>query len=260
LGLSINDYRGMRNYGHGGSWGGYVCQITYFPNQRFGLIFVSNREPSGVYVDQDVYNIFLGEISSDQIPAKEEIVSRTEVEIEPDIIEEYVGIYTQASRIIKVEKASNGLVIHLPWEQNIRVYPESDDKFFAKDANVQYSFQRDGDSQVNQLTIHTQRGEFEYGKLDSRVSGHDDVEELLGEYYSDELETTYGLEIRDDQLIVEHFQNEEVLLARLDQDHYVGDKWWFSEVEFIRNQDNSVVGFRLNADQNNIQNLLFVKE
>jgi CubicO group peptidase (beta-lactamase class C family) len=258
FGLMLGNYRGIKTYGHGGGWGGYVCQITYFPSQRFALIFVSNRNPSGAYVEADIYDIFLGRKSSSQVP---KIVSRTEVAVEPDILEEYVGMYGQDSFIIRVERLNNSLLIHQPWDPNIRVYPESTNKFFLKDGVEQYSFQRDGAGQVNQLTIHiSQGGEFQLGKLEPKVSGYDDIEALLGEYYSDELETTYRIEIREDQLVVVHFQNKEVFLVPVDQDHYLGDTWWFSEVEFIRDKDNDVIGFRLNADQDSIQNLLFVKK
>jgi CubicO group peptidase (beta-lactamase class C family) len=257
FGLSLGSYHGVRTYGHGGGWGGYVCQITHFPSQRFALIFVSNRNPSGIYVEQDIYDTFLARKPSGQVPT---IVSRTEVAVEPAILEEYVGMYGQDSFIIRVERLDNSLVIHQPMDPNIRVYPESTTKFFLKDGVVQYSFQRDGEGQVNQLTIHTsQGGEFQFDKLDPKVSGYDNVEGLLGEYYSDELETTYRIGIREDQLVVTHFQNEEVFLVRVDQDHYFGDVWWFSEVEFIGNKDNDVIGFRLNADQDSVQNLLFVK-
>ena len=258
FGLSLGNYHGIRTYGHGGSWGGYVCQITCFPSQRFALIFVSNRNPSGTYVEGDVYDIFLGRKPSGPVPT---VVSRTEVAVEPAVLEEYVGVYGQDSIVISVERLNNSLAIHLPWDPNIRAYPESDTKFFMKDGVEQFSFQRDGAGQVNQLTIHTsQGGEFQLGRLDATVSGYDDLEALLGEYYSDELETTYRLEIREDRLIVEHFQNEAVLLVRADVDHYWGDRWWFSEVRFIRDKDNHVTGFRLNADQDSVQNLLFVKK
>jgi hypothetical protein len=154
----------------------------------------------------------------------------------------------------------NGLVIHQPGDPNIGVYPESATKFFLKDGVEQYSFQRDAKGQVNQLTIHiSQGGEFRLDRLDPTVSGYDDVAALVGEYYCAELETTYRVEMREDQLVVAHFQNEDVFLVPVGQDHFLGDTWWFSEVEFIR-QDNAVLGFRLNADQDSIQNLLFVRK
>jgi CubicO group peptidase (beta-lactamase class C family) len=258
FGLSLGNYRGLRTYGHGGGWGGYVCQITYFPSQRFALIFVSNRNPSGTYVEGDIYDIFLGRKPSGQVPTT---VSPTEVVVEPDILEEYVGVYGQDSTVISVERWNNGLAIHLPWDPNIRVYPESDTKFFMRDGVEQFSFQRDGAGQVSQMTIHTQQGgRFELDRLDATVSGYDDVEALLGGYFSGELETTYRIAIKGDRLVVEHFQNEEVLLVRVDQDHYWGDRWWFSDVRFIRDEDNQVIGFLLNADQESVQNLLFVKQ
>jgi hypothetical protein len=170
-------------------------------------------------------------------------------------------MYSQDSFIIRVERLNSSLVIHQLMDPNIRLYPESTNKFFLKDGVERYSFQRDGEGQVNQLTIHTsQGGEFQLKKLDPKVSGYDSVEDLLGEYYSDELKTTYRIEIREDQLIATHFQNEKVFLVRVDGDHYFGDAWWFSEVKFIRDENDNVIGFRLDADQDSVQNVLFVKK
>ena len=129
-----------------------------------------------------------------------------------------------------------------------------------KGTNQQYSFQRDWDGKVYQLTIHTSGDGYLYRKLDSNASGYKNVEELCGEYFCPELQTIYNIKIKDKQLIVEHFQNDDILLMRLDKDHYLGDKWWFFEIEFLRDENNQITGFRLNADEGHIKRLLFVRK
>ena len=87
-----------------------------------------------------------------------------------------------------------------------------------------------------------------------------DAADLVGEYFSEELQTTYRIVMENNRLILKHLQNEDVLLQRLDKDNYIGDAWWFSKVKILRNDQNNVTGFRLNADEDRIQNLMFIKK
>jgi CubicO group peptidase (beta-lactamase class C family) len=260
FGISFGDYQGIRNYGHGGSWGGCVCQLTYFPDQQFGFIFISNRDPSGVYVDNDVFSIYLGDTTTVNISSGSEAITLGEVNLDPNILEEYVGYYMHDSRVIKVEMVNKNLILHLPWESNVRIHAESVDTFFLKNVDVKYSFKRDEEGNVSQLTIHAPSGDFPHGRIDSRVSDCEEIEGFCGEYYSNELRTSYEIKIEDGRLIADHLHNEDVSLIRLDNNHYIGDKWWFSDIELNRDENNEIEGFRLNADQNNIQDLLWTKK
>jgi CubicO group peptidase (beta-lactamase class C family) len=60
FGIGIYDYRGQRVYDHGGSWRGFLCQVTRFPEARFAYIFVANRSPAGCSVRDEVWELFLG--------------------------------------------------------------------------------------------------------------------------------------------------------------------------------------------------------
>ena len=265
FGLSFGESHGFNNYGHGGSWGGCVCSLTWFPDPQFGVLFISNRDPSGVYVEGDIQHLYLHdeavEIEPSEKPrAEDELAARTETELAPEMMEEYVGYYYEDGRLIEAELIDEHLVFHFPWESNVRVFADSADRFYLKNANVQYTFRRDDDGQVDQMSIVTPKGSYPHRRIDPMTSDCDQTGGICGEYYSDELQTSYLLRIEEGLLIADHFQNEDVKLFRLDTDHYLGNKWWFSRLNILRDENNRISSFTVNADQNNIQKMLWVKK
>jgi hypothetical protein len=151
------------------------------------------------------------------------------------------------------------LVIHFPWG-SFRVYPESNERFFVKNADLAFSFLRDKNGKVDRMIYHF-KGEDNppLVKLESDVSKYPDISDLCGDYTSEELQTAYTLKIQDNRLIAAHFHNENVRLMQIEKDHWIGNQWWFKDLKFIRNEHDRIIGFKLNADEDNIQNLLFTK-
>ena len=81
--------------------------------------------------------------------------------------------------------------------------------------------------------------------------------EFEGDYYTDELDTTYTIRVCGDQLVAQHRRHDDILLTYAD-DHFVGDVWFFPEVRFMRDDAGNVVGFRLTG--NRVRNLYFEKK
>lgn len=260
FGISFGEFSGKSNYGHGGSWSGCVCQLTYFPEEDFGFLFISNRNPSGVYVDDEIFQLYLGDEPSEEPLSENKPVTRTEITMDPLVMEEYVGYYYEDNRLIKTEIKNNNLVFHFPWESNVEVLADSADRFFLKGTEVQYLFSRDESGKVIQMSIVVPNGSFPHGKINPEISDCERTQGLCGEYYSEELKTFYTIRIKDGRLIADHLHNEDVELLRMDENHYRGDKWWFSEMEIIRDENNQVEGFELHADADNIQHLVWIRQ
>ena len=120
-------------------------------------------------------------------------------------------------------------------------------------------YRRDDLGSVNVLVLHGAKGDSEYPRVYSDASAWNASEQLEGKYYSEEVQTTYEIMLRDDHLFATSMQNEDVLLKYLENDHFIGDKWWWQEMRVIRNSEGEVTGIRINADTNWVQNLLFEK-
>ena len=81
--------------------------------------------------------------------------------------------------------------------------------------------------------------------------------EFKGDYYAGELDTTYTLSVRGNQLAAQHIRHDDILLTYNDG-HFLGDSWLFPEVHFTRDSTGHVTGFRLTGDR--VRNLHFEKK
>ena len=83
------------------------------------------------------------------------------------------------------------------------------------------------------------------------------LQEFEGDYYTEELDTTYTISVRGDGLVAQHGRHDDILLTYTD-DHFLGDTWFFPEVRFTRDDTGSVTGFKLTG--NRVRNLHFEKK
>ena len=81
--------------------------------------------------------------------------------------------------------------------------------------------------------------------------------EFAGNYYTEELDTTYTIAVRGNQLMAQHRRHDDISLTYA-ADHFVGDVWFFPEVHFTRDDTGRVTGFRLTGGR--VRNLNFKKK
>lgn len=261
FGISLDSNQGLESIGHGGSWAGNLCQLSYYPKQKITYILSINRDPAGFYVDpSELIKIQMdsnkkGNVSHGQTP------NCIEIKINPELLAYYAGTYlTSSGEIIWVEHQDEQLMILSPSGQRVLVYPEREDIFFGRDFKVRFSFFRDEAGTINRFTYSAGGNNSEpFWKQNEHASLFDDLDAFCGDYYCPELQTTYTVLVKNNHLILEHLQNEEVRLHPMGQDNFKGNKWWCTEINITRDTKNQISGFKLNADGNNIQDLLFVR-
>ena len=81
--------------------------------------------------------------------------------------------------------------------------------------------------------------------------------EFEGDYYTEELDTTYTIGVRGNGLVAQHIRHDDILLTYADG-HFLGDVWFFPEIHFTRDDTGHVMGFRLTG--NRVRNLHFEKK
>ena len=83
------------------------------------------------------------------------------------------------------------------------------------------------------------------------------LKEFEGDYYTEELDTTYTIVRHESGLVAQHRRHDDILLRYADG-HFRGDSWFFPEIHFIRDNTGRVTGFRLAG--NRVRNLHFEKK
>ena len=81
--------------------------------------------------------------------------------------------------------------------------------------------------------------------------------EFTGDYYTEELDTTYSIRVRENQLVAQHIRHDDILLTYADG-HFLGSTWFFPDIRFTRDDTRQVTGFRLTGSR--VKNLHFQKK
>lgn len=84
------------------------------------------------------------------------------------------------------------------------------------------------------------------------------LSEYTGRYYSEELETFYELEIKNDTLVAHHPRHDDFKLHPVRPDGFEATAWWMGDLAFTRNNKNQVTGMK--ASNGRVMNLLFRKQ
>ena len=81
--------------------------------------------------------------------------------------------------------------------------------------------------------------------------------EFEGDYYTEELDTTYTIRVHEDQLVAQHIRHDDILLTYADG-HFLGNTWFFPEIHFTRDDTGRVTGFKLTGGR--VKHLHFEKK
>ena len=81
--------------------------------------------------------------------------------------------------------------------------------------------------------------------------------EFEGDYYTEELDTTYTIRVREGGLVAQHRRHDDIVLTYTDS-HFRGDVWFFPEIHFVWDDTGRVTGFKLTG--NRVRNLHFGKK
>ncbi len=117
--------------------------------------------------------------------------------------------------------------------------------------NASVDFIKDEDGNVNQIGYRGMRA----NRVKSFTPTPDELKAFTGEYYSEELGTTYTIVFQDSQLVAQHRRHDEFPLSPTIVDHFASQRWWFRNVDFQRDNHGKISGFNLTGGR--VRNLRF---
>jgi CubicO group peptidase (beta-lactamase class C family) len=255
FGLGIGEYRGLKRISHSGGDAGYRSYIVRFPDQRFIVAVLSNLATfnPGRLAEQAA-DIYLGkEFKPDA--RKPEAEKRSEVSVSAEALKDYAGMYQfRPGWVVTVSIEESRLMVRATGEPKFSTQAESETKFFVPAYGAPVVFQRDESGKVNQLQYRGMRAQ----RVFAFKPTAEELKEFTGDYYSDELGTSYKISLKDGQLVVQHRRNDDVKLTPSVTDQFSGSAWWFREIQFTRDGQKRVIGFRLTGGR--VRSLRFDKQ
>ncbi len=137
---------------HNGGTGGYGSFIGFDPKRGVGVVLLANR--SGV--PQDIaMHLLAPEIPLAPKPAPP--AERTAIEVSPEILARYVGIYaldTMPDFKVTITQENGSLFAQATGQPKFPVFPESETKVFLKVVDAQITFVLAVEGKPAYLTLH----------------------------------------------------------------------------------------------------------
>jgi CubicO group peptidase (beta-lactamase class C family) len=258
FGLQIGKYKGYPIVEHGGADAGYRSHIIRFPEQRMAIIVHSNHAMAAPGdLARKVADVFLPDKSvSDAI--KPAPIQRAEIKVSPAILDRYVGTYDLGGVLTAEIIKENDQLMAVVQGQKLELFPESETKFFLKVMDAQVEFQKDEKGQFTQVTGYQNSQVLKGKRIVPASSAPKDLSEYAGDYYSEELGTTYTIVLMDGKLIAQHRRNSDIPLTAKIKDAFTGGAWFFSNVTFTRDKENHIDGLTVSGSR--VRNLRFDRQ
>jgi len=258
FGLGIGPYRGLNTVGHAGGDAAYRSFAFWFPEQRFGVVVLSNfGSLNPQQMAMRIADLYLADKLSPE-PPKPATAERTSVKVDPAILESYAGRYLLDGRtLVLITKEGDKLRGQPGNAPKAEMIPQSETTFFVKEANSEVTFERDEKGNVVRFAMKSGTQSQSAKRLVAPAVAAQ-LTQFAGEYYSPELGTSYTMVLKDGKLIAQHRRHDDISLTELDGDLFSGNRWFFQTVQFTRDDEKRITGFRLTSGR--VRNLRFDKQ
>jgi len=256
MGQFMGPYKGIPELAHGGADAGYRTYLARYPTKNMAVIVFSNLgEFQSSDMTHKVADIFL----ADAFPPETKPDPKNEaVEVDEETLKSYAGRYEiEPGRILTVSARNGQFYSRTTWEGRVNFIATSQTTFDAKNANGSVEFISNTNGEVIAVDI-TQNGDT---KRANRVGSFDrksvNREELVGSYYSEELQTTYVLKFDGKKLTGHHARHPDFRVSTLEKDVFSANAWFMRQIHFVRNNQGEITGMKVSNGR--VRDLWFEK-
>ena len=248
FGVTHGEYRGQPTVGHSGGWASFATYVIHFPQQRFGVVVLSNGggiNPSRAAFDlADIY--LAKELGPRAPPAADALANGPSVDVPVARLDRYAGLYRLGPGwYVRIRRDGSALKARATREGEAAMVARSDTSFWVQQYNAPMTFRAVAGQPV-QLTY---RGR-SFPKLEEAAPPTAArLRDYAGEYESDELKTTYRVEVSDSGLVMKHFRHGTIALTHQWKDDFNGSARFTRSVEFRRDSTGRVTGFSVFIDE-----------
>lgn len=259
LGQFVGEYKGLSEIQHGGADAGYRAYLSRFPDEKISIIVFSNAaEFNATGIAHQLADIYLKDkIETEKEEPKAESTSENIV-IDQKLLDTYVGEYEfQPSFLINVKEENGQLFAFATGQEVVEMKPLSKTEFTLVGVDAKIEFVPNEGKPVESIKVHQGGQITEAPRLQKFDKAAVNLTDYTGDFYSEELSTTYHFTIVEGKLIVTHRRLSDFSLDLMKEDVFVSDEWFFGEVKFIRDSQNVITGF--SASNGRVRNLYFAK-
>ncbi|MEP7322822.1 MAG: serine hydrolase [Saprospiraceae bacterium] len=251
-GLGLGKQGKYRIVSHTGGWAGYRTIITNFPEEELSIIVLGNRadfNPNAVA--NRIVEIMLPEFKSPSQPV-DTLQHTPTIILDTVLAKKYAGLYKLGEHwFVKLTLENGQLMTQANGESKFPMLPKSTKGFWIEAYGSSMHFIANADGSVDSLIYRNYRAP----RVTPTTASTLPLSEYIGTYNSEELSTSYKLDLKDKVLWLHHFRLGDMMLSPdpITSGQFSTD---IGQVEF--DQDNGkITGLRVSGGR--IKNIRFTK-
>ena len=257
FGIAIQPWNDQPVLSHGGSWAGFRTWLAYFPDSRLGIVVLGNSADfNSSQTGTAVARAMLGMPNEAPVAgADDKRQAEGSTLSNHQDLNDFVGHYRMDALGLVVSVILENEMLSLTILDRQALSPVSEDRFVSA-AGGEIRFVRQESGEVIEIEGSFFGNEF-IGKRVASAVDADTAAELVGDFYNPELDITYSVSSRGNELVAHHWRSGEIRLFRISDDQFATNAWYMSGIQIDRNIDGKVIGFSSSAMRN--QNVRFLK-
>jgi CubicO group peptidase (beta-lactamase class C family) len=260
MGQIKGEYKGMKTFVHGGADAGYRSQLLRIPGEQFSVNVLSNLASFNPWdLAAKITDIYLKDKEIKETPKPDAPkVESNAAEADPALFTSYCGAYElQPGFVATISSEGNILYAEGPGLSKSSMSPVSANEFIIKSVSAKITFLKDENGKIARMKVNINGQDMTAMRLPDFDAASVNLVEFTGDYYSSELNATYSFVLESGRLIARHFRTGDIVLVPTKSDVFSGDRWYFSQVEFIRDSNKSITGCQVGNGR--VKNLKFTK-
>ncbi len=246
FGLSHGVNGGRAVIEHGGAYGGYRTHLVRFPDQRLSVATLCNAGTAiAAALGHRVASVFLGDriaSSGPSIPASTP-ASVPNLRLSRDQLTRYAGAYwdSTAEDLLRFELRDTALAIV---GSSTALVPVSQTTFRHSSAPITYTFSAQGNGSLRLDVTSPTGGIDAYRRMLPPRADTANLAEYVGDYFSDELDTAWRIDLENGGLVVRQRALPDQALRPAFLDAFLSPA---GVLRFTRNPHGRVAGFVVGA-------------
>ena len=256
--LNNGTYRGLKTVSHAGAFAGYRAQLMRFPDEKFSVIILANRGDSNpTRKSFQIADILLKDKFVEKPEKKKTKNPKTTSPIEKFTLNQLIGSYEiQAGVVLEITLKNDSLNVFQSWNESSYNIINTCGNIYEipNDSYIQFEFSRLKDDFAQTLKIFRNGNETTCNRKEKIDSSNLNLEDYVGNFYSEELDVNYILTHKDKKLILQvaNYNSQELIMY--DIDSFTSD---VGSLRFYRSK-GVINGFELDAGR--VTNLKFAKK
>lgn len=259
LGLVLDDWRGLRRWQHGGGDLGHLSAFYFYPDQNAGVMVFANHHELPPDLVNRLTELLLADALlptavvptdadapfEDALPPAAIVPADPDAPFEDAFFDAFVGRYELESVpgfVLRFFRDDGRYMTQATGQPAFEITPIDSRSFSIEVVDARIVFEPAEDGRSPALTLF-QNGEHRAVRLDDGDEARPDLGELVGRYFSAELETFYELGIEDGQLTLRHRRFGPLTLHHARDESFAGS-FPVGTVDFVRDEQGRVSGLK----------------